>query len=92
MKPPPKGRMERKRKGYLLRKSVSFDIPQQPQKKTPKITCTCDNATSSSRSYDLQTQTITFGEEPKQHKKFSYSSIIKKFSSSPPSDNKVNPK
>ncbi|GFY51912.1 uncharacterized protein TNIN_287481 [Trichonephila inaurata madagascariensis] len=84
--------MERKRKGYLLRKSVSFDIPQQPQKKTPKITCTCDNATSSSRSYDLQTQTITFGEEPKQHKKFSYSSIIKKFSSSPPSDNKVNPK
>ncbi|GFX28597.1 uncharacterized protein TNCV_3336571 [Trichonephila clavipes] len=92
MKPPPKGRMERKRKGYLLRKSVSFDIPQQPQKKTPKITCTCDNATSSSRSYDLQTQTITFGEEPKQHKKFSYSSIIKKLSSSPPTDNKVNPK
>ncbi|XP_055935274.1 mucin-2-like isoform X2 [Argiope bruennichi] len=78
------GRMERKRKGYLLRKSVSFDIPQQ--KKNPKITCTCDNNSfPSSRTYDLQTQTITFGEETKQHKKYSSTSILKKLSSSPPS-------
>ncbi|GIY27841.1 uncharacterized protein CDAR_515691 [Caerostris darwini] len=83
--------MERKRKGYLLRKSVTFNIPPQQKKSPPKLTCTCDNGSPApySRSYDLQTQTITFGEETNNnHTNFSNSTIVKKYSSSPPSENK----
>ncbi|GIY44146.1 uncharacterized protein CEXT_312611 [Caerostris extrusa] len=66
--------------------------PPQQKKSPPKLTCTCDNGspTPYSRSYDLQTQTITFGEETNNnHTHFSNSAIVKKFSSpSPPSENK----
>ncbi|XP_071033299.1 uncharacterized protein [Parasteatoda tepidariorum] len=78
--------MERKRKGYLLRKNNSFDNIRF-KKQIPsngELVCLC-NKNGTSRTYDLQTQTVTFGEEetsskPKK-KVFSRSSLLKKFTS-----------
>lgn len=54
--------MERRRKGYLLRKTDFLDhLNYQPQI-NGNAACSCNK--SSARSYDLQTQTITFEEEP----------------------------
>ncbi|KAG8195303.1 hypothetical protein JTE90_028450 [Oedothorax gibbosus] len=81
--------MERKRKGYLLRKSVDFDSNRGQKEAQPQ--CICNNApstgSSNSRTYDLQTQTVTFEAEedpsvpPKHHKKFSASSLLRKLGS-----------
>lgn len=54
--------MDRRRKGYLLRKTDYLDHLNYKPQVNGNVVCSCDK--SSARSYDLQTQTITFEEEP----------------------------
>ncbi|XP_035215162.1 uncharacterized protein LOC118188769 [Stegodyphus dumicola] len=72
--------MERRR--YLVRKSDSFTYPEVRTSGDAICLCNCSNAPYN--SYDLQTQTVIFGEEikPKKDKKgvFSCTSLLKKFS------------